>query len=405
MCSWILILTITLAAGADDRPAAANRLLDRAVQERQAAADPAEVQQLLNEADRLAAKREFDRAIELFERAYRLQPSNDAAYARLLVCKRAAGRLTADDREALVLIEQNEMHRISEVLTSVRLQLLQARQALKRGDTSAVTQLSKAATAQLDGLPPDVDVSEYRRQIRSVDQAARRQSVSQEKRKQKSSPDSIEPAAPSSGDPNGPAATEVERDASDEFRDGYVPTGELIEAGRSDRADYELHRAQRDLADDTARNRVNWLYEIMNAHNPPVGDVAYPADFGLRTQRRAKYRDGVIWQGPPEKGPDGRDYVTAIYDLAELAHPVPNFAGYYSGSPIMDVQARLDRYFLQTQSFIFRRDAQDLAEGLPLLPYFGGIDNTAVTVPYDIREVERIRAVLERTVSSPPPQP
>jgi hypothetical protein len=191
---------------------------------------------------------------------------------------------------------------------------------------------------------------------------------------------------------------------SDHEQRRYVPSGKIVDVESTENGDFEksMHRAQRQLREQTDHDRMRWYYELMNAADPPSADLTYPADWPETTQRRARYRDGVVFQSQPFTGADGRTYTTAIYDLAELAHPVPNFYPYYSGDRQAEINAILDRQVLRERSFIFRGDAADLAAGIPLLQYFGGIDNAAITSAYDAREVERIRRHLEEALRRTP---
>src|ERR1051325_11737963 len=66
-------------------------LLEKAVKEKQhgAAADPGGSSKLLSDADKLAEQRKFDEAIDLYEKAYRKNPSDQSSYYKLLIAKRA----------------------------------------------------------------------------------------------------------------------------------------------------------------------------------------------------------------------------------------------------------------------------------------------------------------------------
>ncbi len=105
-----------------------------------------------------------------------------------------------------------------------------------------------------------------------------------------------------------------------------------------------------------------------------VGDgwVTYPDNWPEITARRAKYRGGLIHRGPAHTGPDGREWYVGIYDLTDLSY-VPPSDDMTTMDPVLTLQMGLDRAALRNQSMIFRGWPEDLAAGLPLLRFFGGL--------------------------------
>jgi tetratricopeptide (TPR) repeat protein len=88
------------------------------------------VAKLIDEGDRLLEQRQFNKAIKLYERAYRLAPADQNNYIRLLVAKRAAGVMTKQDRQALDILEEGRIAELDQIFRGVRLKIIQARGAL-----------------------------------------------------------------------------------------------------------------------------------------------------------------------------------------------------------------------------------------------------------------------------------
>ncbi len=371
-------------------------LLDRAIEENKAAPPAArtDVDQLLDQADQLADRKEFDKAIALYSRAYRLAPNNQSAYVRLLVAKRAAGRMSADDRQALDLIREQESGRIEQTFRSVRLDILQAGQALRSGDAPLARAKAHHARTLLKALPRHVDAGNYHKRVqallRKIDRAAarRKQPAKRTRSKTVRRPDTLQLTD------RGVAAAGI-------TDDGIYPTGEIfdLDAIYDDQAQ---HVYDRDLAAALNQNRVDWLLRNNEAALAMPG-MTFPSDWPERVGRRARYRDGVIYEGQPFVGEDGQTYFTAIYDLGDLVHPIPNFYATYPGTAREQRNQDLDRAYLRLGSYIFNGYADDLAAGLPLLHFFGGIDSYAISTRTDPYEVDRIKSIIDRFINSQSP--
>ncbi len=382
VCHWslltVLLVALPVLAGPSD-------LLKQAVEENNPAVPVTgeDVQAIVSKADRFLEQREFDKAIGLYERAYRLAPMEQSNYIRLLVAKQAAGRMTEPEHEALDLIRQEESARIDQTFRIVRLDILQARQALRAADTALATAKLDHARSALDGLPTFVDAAPYRRQLTNL-----RKATAKKAGKVKTPAPKVEDAVDSD------VLTLME--GADEGEPS--PDGRIIDVEDLLADSHALHRYDRELADARRRNRVDWLLSNNEAAIAPLGDMTFPDDWPERTARRARYRDGVIYESPPYKGEDGKTYTTAIYDLGDLVHPVPNFYATYPGTARMQRMQMLDRHALRWRSQIFNGYAEDLAAGMPLLHFFGGIDNNAISTRTDPRETERIMRMLKRFV-------
>ena len=128
----------------------------------------------------------------------------------------------------------------------------------------------------------------------------------------------------------------------------------------------------RELSDSTV------CVMLPRAANASLVSCGMPSISSSTTERRRKYADGTTYKGQPFRGSDGQMRYTAIYDLRDLMMEVPDF----TDAPEMDLQVNLrnlgDRYWLQRRSQIYGGWADDVAAGVPLLRFFGGIDESGI---------------------------
>lgn len=350
--------------------------------------DAAEALKLSREGDKFVAKKQYDIAIALYEKAYRLEPNDQANYARLLGAKRAAGKLTAEDREALNLIERHQATRVQQTLTDTRLDLAQSRAALSAGDAILAKAKAKSAGMRLDSLPPDVDVSIYRSEIKEAMNSARRADRRNARSRQVDESLTLGDAGEMTPvNTNAPAnATTPPADAT------TVTTAEVSDPNAMAVHDDDQHVYDRSVAMALRQNRADWLLRDNSDMIVPMNDMTYPADFPTKTRNRARYADGVIYESQPFTGADGQTYTTAIYDISDLVVSVPDFYAPYPATAREQRQWELDRQCLRERSYIFNGYAEDLAAGLPLLNFFGGINQNAIgggTDPYRVAKVMR----------------
>jgi len=375
-----------LARAIQDRPATAVAAADEAAQ-----GDPAEWRR---QADLLAEQQRYDEAISLYERAYRLDPANQEGYARLLIARRAAGRLSPAEQEALALIEEGRDLQIEEVIRSVRLGMVQAREALRHGDAELAASQIAQSREKLAGLPRGVDVAPYHHELARLEAAARRRNAR---------PPAGAAVAGNPGDagvmplPPVDGAVRVPNNADVDPAGPYAPNGRFVDPDDLTdlAADDPSFRYQRAIARAAAAARTQRFLDVeqdvaeLNNDGP-----TYPDDWPQRTARRARYRHGEIYRGPSTKNENGEEVYTAIYDLGDLVHPVPNFAS-LDWDPRIRAQAVLDRDAIRRYSWMFRGDAADLAAGLPVLQFYGGIDNWAAGPRTDPAELERVLITID----------
>lgn len=391
-CVILTLATVSLAEPPD-------KLLEQAVKERegmQAAGDAKAAADLISQADRLAEQQKFDDALKLYEKAYRLDPGNQDSYARMLIAKRMAGRLSEAETEALDLIEDGRALRVEDTFRTVRLDIIQAREALRRQDRPLAILKVNHARAALARLPRDVDSSLYRKELdRLIPAAAAKSSAARKPAvhlSEESQPPSVpvEPEAPKVHEPD----YELQYLMKEEQQ--YTPHNDLERYfGLWDEGINRKYASDMDRAIRAAR--AEWYFDTLADGVTPRADMAYPADWPQRTARRARYAEGEIYRGPITKDKEGRDVYTSVYDLGDLVHPVPNFYGVNPDANIR-LQGLLDRQALRNRSMIFGGWAEDLAAGLPLMPFFGGIDNWAVSPKSDPRELDRVLRTIDAFV-------
>ncbi|MBX3394510.1 MAG: hypothetical protein KF841_03995 [Phycisphaerae bacterium] len=415
---WMIALCVIVSASST-RAAGPSDLLKQAVEENEhqdkASAKPmAEADRMAAEADRLLDAREFERAVRLYEGAYRLDPNNRAMYARLLVAKRAAGVMTEQDREALALIEEEQANEVNQTFRRVRLLIIQARQAVRSGDLELAVDRTDNARTSLDGLPRHIDTSPYRRELSQITESIARKAAKAAKADRAGESSAV--VARRSNSTRVLTLSEIGEESSEtDFETAprssirsnslseFAESGEIVAIDEALYGEFAIHAYERELARSLARQRARHLIDNQVAAFPPPpgADIAYPADWAERAARRAAQRDGVIHEGQTYTGTDGQSYQTVIYDLAELVHPVPNFYASYPGTVREQRMQTLDRQYLRERSMIFNGWPEDLAAGMPLLHYFGGVDNNAISTRTDPYETARIMSILERFVNNP----
>lgn len=415
---WLIALGVMTSASTL-RAAGPSDLLKQAVEENEApdkatAKPVSEADRMAAEADRLLNAREFERAVRLYEGAYRLDPNNRAMFARLLVAKRAAGVMTEQDREALALIEEEQANEINQAFRRVRLLIIQVKQAIRAGDLELAADRAENARASLDSLPRHIDTSPYRRELSNLAESISRKNAKAAKADRALGSSAVVTRRTDSS--RGPTLSEIGEetvgtDADSQIRSTiasgslseFAESGEIVAIDEALYGEFAIHAYERELARSLARQRVRHLIDNQVAAFPPPpgADIAYPADWAERAARRVAHRDGVVHEGQTFTGPDGQSYQTVIYDLAELVHPVPNFYASYPGTVREQRMQTLDRQYIRERSMIFNGWPEDLAAGMPLLHYFGGVDNNAVSTRTDPYETARIMSILERFVNSP----
>lgn len=173
------------------------------------------------------------------------------------------------------------------------------------------------------------------------------------------------------------------------YRGQYSPARSLIDRDALRRLAEERLAYQADLNALNRQMQAEHQLRARQAEHAPLGVLTYPQDWPQRVAGRERYADGIIVRTEPVVGPDGQTYYSAVYDVSDLLAPIPNFPG---PDFRLDRQLRadFDREALRRRSMIFGGYARDLAEGVPLLGYFGGVNNHyyPAVAPYPVRHAE-----------------
>ncbi len=390
-----LIANNTLHADADD-------LLDQAIEENRGTEPRAvKTNDPLRQAEQLIADGGLARAIEILEAAHAAAPRDQVIYLKLLRAKQAAGRLSVTEHEALTLLEEQERAAAAQVVRKVRLNVLQAGQAITTGHHALAIQLISESEQLLDQLPPEIDAEPHWKKLAGLRRSvAAHQSAA-------TSTTAIDPQRVKDVFDQHPLLlTDTGENNEDATTVATAPeAGTLIDVDAALEPMEQRLAYERDVYRATMSARANTLLTASEAALPasPDGAMTFPTDWPERTARRAQYRGGMIYRTPEFTGADGQTYYTAIYDLGDLVHPVPNFFADYPGTQRRTRIEDDDRFYLQTRSQFFNGFADDLAAALPLLHFFGGIDNNAVTANVDPQETQRIVRIIDQFLHNTQP--
>jgi hypothetical protein len=167
---------------------------------------------------------------------------------------------------------------------------------------------------------------------------------------------------------------------------GYRPGREAFDRDAIAERDQQRLAYEDSLSDATRSDELRRLVEADELRVAPARETSYPDDWKERVARRARYAGGEIARSPSWTGSDGREWYAAMYDIRELTYVPPDFAPAFSLDPVEDLRNTLDRDALRQRSQIFSGTAEDLAAGIPLLRFFGGVDDFAFRGPMYSRE-------------------
>lgn len=182
---------------------------------------------------------------------------------------------------------------------------------------------------------------------------------------------------------------------------GYNPGREIIDvdgvlARDNQRLYYEgaLHTA-------VTANEAHRLTNVEEARLAPDGVVSYPDNWRQTIAKRARYADGEIARSKTWTDDEGREWYVALYDIRDLTYLPPDFQPTLTLDPGESLRNAEDRAALRLRSEIFSGYAEELAAGIPLLRYFGGVDDFAFRGPkysYERQQqiVKLIKAFTER---------
>ena len=300
-------------------------------------------------------------------------------------------------------LSQAERTARSEANTALaRLELVLARKAVRAEDWPTAARKALRAQVLLRQVPPEIDTSELGLQIdgilaRAAKAGVKIEALARDAAAEAPLPEgeaqmdrqtqaaakiarqyngSDRPDIDNSGDARALRERAVRRQATDNF--GYRPGREIIDVDSILAQDEQRLPYQGALSEAYRSDEARALVEAHEARIIPDGVVSYPNDWPQRVERRKKWAGGQIARSPSWYDKDGREWYVAIYDIHDLIYVPPDFGLYGEFGTLgpygEGLMTQGDRIALRNRSMIFGGSAQDLAEGIPLLRYFGGLD-------------------------------
>ena len=309
--------------------------------------------------------------------------------------------------------------RIEANLALARLELIHGRQALGQEDFKEAARKAHQVMVLLRQLPPEVDADELelqaegilaRAQRAGVDVAALARDAGEE------APLHVDDAAidrqvqgavgvarqyegvarrdvDTSGDARALRERTLRRQTPDRY--GYRPGREIIDVDAILARDRQRLVYQDALREAYKADEVRMLVAADEARLVPDGVVSYPNDWPAKMRRRQQWAHGVMARSAPWHDRDGREWYVAIYDIQDLTFVPPNFGMNFFDGGYAARRAMRDRQALRDHSMIFRGGAAELAAGIPLLRYFGGIDTWLVESPFSAERQREIVRLIE----------
>lgn len=137
------------------------------------------------------------------------------------------------------------------------------------------------------------------------------------------------------------------------------------------------------------------LIRVGEARRIPHRELTYPPDWTTRPNRNAGGKVGVLFEGPAFRDAGGEVQQTVMYDIRSLLLPPFEFNYVPSYDLRSATRNNLDREALRRGSEIFNGYPRDLAQGLPLLNFFGGVGDWPGTVGDSDREYELLLEMID----------
>jgi hypothetical protein len=308
--------------------------------------------------------------------------------------------------------------RIDLALAQARLELVLARRALKIHDHKEAALRAQRVLKLLKELPTEVDASVYELQAEGILARAEKAGIDIDRLPEQFVAEGALPERDDYLDDRARAAARIARGYTGADRDtidtrgdaaalrqrtlrrqvpddyGYRPGKEIFDV------DAVLERdQQRVYYEDALRtaykaDEARLLTQADEARVVPDGDIAYPDDWPDKVARRAKYAGGEIARSQSWIDKEGREWYVAVYDIRDLIYVPPDFQPAASLDLSENLRNELDRHALRLYSGIFNSYyPEDIAAGIPLLRYFGGVDEFALRGPK--YSVERQQQIVE----------
>jgi len=308
--------------------------------------------------------------------------------------------------------------RIDLTLAQARLELVLARKALKTHEHKDAALRAHRVLNLLKELPQEVDASVYELQAEGILARAEKAGIDVDALRPQVVAEGVLPGFDDYLDDQARAAAKVGRGYTGADRDtidtrgdaetlrqrtlrrqvpddyGYRPGKEIFDIEAILERDRQRLYYEDALRTAYKADEARLLTRADEARVVPDDDIAYPDDWPEKVAKRAKYAGGEIARSQSWIDKDGREWYVAIYDIRDLIYVPPDFQPPYSLDLDENLRNALDRHALRLYSGIFHSYyPEDIAAGIPLLRYFGGVDEFALRGPK--YSVERQQQIVE----------
>lgn len=272
--------------------------------------------------------------------------------------------VAAEDASSTSVVRDEEVQaRVDVALAQARLELVLARKSLRAREFDAAAAHAVRAQDLLRELPTDIDADEYELQAEGVLSRAERAGV--------------------------------------KLADVRSMAVDAEPRRRFTRADRQL-RDQASVHGQYSDDAVRLLTDVDRSRLAPDGDVAYPNDWPDKAAKRAKFAGGQIARSDSWVDEEGREWYAAVYDVQDLIYVPPDFQPTATLDLAENYRNAMDRHALRWRSGLFSSFyGGDFWDAIPMLRYFGGVDDFAFRGPKYSRERQRQIAETIKAFTTP----
>lgn len=352
--------------------------------------EPAGEPTIVERARKAATEGDLANAAALYEQAVLQNPSDTLLRIEQLRVKDRATGLSQDEALALQTLVRVEAARHNAARAQLRADLDRANAALENGDIASAVRIAREARRRVDATQADESLVSLMVAIDAIARLAEPAGAHADGL----APERLPPreASPVRHPAAHPGATVQEQALAVAPPLAIIDVQAVLDA---DEARYGLAGRQLRLNRQMA---VGELMLVDAARTTIPGAVLQ-----VPAEPLAPRPPAVL--GDPAPGPDGQLTYTAVYDLSELMLDIPHFVNPYPMTLAEAQMIQQDRDALRLGSRIFNGSAAELAEGIPLLQYFGGYsDAYMVGVPAgNLALLEMALAQIAQNARQPQP--
>ncbi|MDX2200945.1 MAG: hypothetical protein SF069_18475 [Phycisphaerae bacterium] len=195
-------------------------------------------------------------------------------------------------------------------------------------------------------------------------------------------------------------------------RNAPAATADAVDPVPPDDATAVLEQARRGakIRQQAADDAATLLNDAEATRLAPRGAnewVEYPPDFMEKAKRReARYPGGMVARGGGWTDANGSEWYMGVYDISDLIYMPPDFVPPGSLDPREQTRIALDREAFRQRFFAFGGAwPGDLHDAIPLLRYFGGVDDLVYRGPkYSIERQQQIEEMVRVLLGQAGPQ-